>query len=299
MGPGIFKRKKGETLYSLRLLPIGGYVKMEGEDEHSDDDRSFGKKSLPARIAVVAAGAIMNFILGFIIFIFLSNMLDVIYQPIIDEVIPGMPAYNAGLMEGDKIISLNNSKVNIQNDVFFYINRNGEKPVDITINRKGQKMQYSVTPTFNEENNQYMLGYISKGVKKTFLNVIKNAFYEVIFLTKAIFISLGELITGNVRVDDLSGPVGVVKEIGSAAKLGIGNLLSLAALISINLGIFNLLPIPALDGSRVVFLLIEGLRGKPIDPEKEGLVHLIGFAALILLMLFVTYNDIAKLFVKG
>jgi regulator of sigma E protease len=295
MGPQLLQFRKGETLYSLRALPIGGYIKMEGEDHSSSDERAFSNRPLWARIAVVAAGAVMNFILGFLLFIIMISMVPSIPQPVVGELVNGMPAQQAGLLPGDRIIQLNNYKVHIQKDVQYFLAKNEGKPINVKVLRNGKILDFKLTPRLNEEYRRYMIGYTAKSEKKTFFNVLINAYYETAFLTKAIVNSLGDLFTGKLGLNQMSGPVGIVKEIGGAAQAGIGSLLFIAALISINLGIFNLLPIPALDGSRIIFLIIEGIRRKPINPEKEGLVHLIGFAMLMLLLIFVTFNDITRI----
>jgi|LSQX01.1.fsa_nt_gb regulator of sigma E protease len=296
MGPKLLKYKKGETLYSIRAFPIGGFVKMEGEDESSEDERAFNKKPIIHRIAVVAAGAIMNFILGFIIFIIMFLMVDSIPQPVIEEVIQDMPAQKAGLLQGDRIIKLNNSKIRTQKDISYFLLRSEGENIQVTVERNGERLEMSLAPEFNEEEDRYMMGYSFRMEETNFTNAIYAAYHETLFMTKLIFVSLGQLITGKVSVDQMAGPVGIVREIGGAARAGILQLLQLAALISINLGLFNLLPIPALDGSRIVFLVIEGIRRKPINPEKEGMVHMVGFALLMVLLLVVTFSDISKLF---
>ncbi len=296
MGPKIFNVQKGETEYTLRVLPIGGYVKMEGEDESSEDERAFGNRPLWARIIVVAAGAVMNFILAFIIFIIILSSMPAIPQPIVGELMEGMPAQEAGLLPGDKVVQLNDYKVYIQKDISYFLDRNKGEAIDAIIEREGKRVHYTITPRFNEEYGRYMLGYNVKNIKPTILTVLTNSYYETAFLTKAILVSFGDLITGKVGFGQVSGPVGIVGEIGNAAKAGFEYLLFLAALISINLGIFNLLPIPALDGSRIMFLLLEGVRGKPINPEREGMVHMVGFVLLLLLMVMVTFNDLARIF---
>lgn len=296
MGPQLVEFTRGETMYSLRVFPIGGYVKLEGEDQSSEDERAFGNKPLWARIAVLAAGATMNFILGFLIFVLLLSTASEIPEPVIDEVMPGMPAEQAKLLPGDRLVRLNDYTVHIQKDVFYFLERNQGEPINIVVERDGVELPpITVTPQKHEEYQRYMLGYTARTVKPDVWNVIRNAYYETLFLTKAIIVSLGDLVTGRVGFNQVSGPVGIVSAIGGAAKAGIDALLFLAALISINLGIFNLLPIPALDGSRIMFLIVEGIRRKPINPEKEGLVHMIGLALLILLMIFATFNDISRI----
>ncbi|MCG8500335.1 MAG: RIP metalloprotease RseP [Firmicutes bacterium] len=295
MGPQLFKFVKGETLYSLRALPIGGYVKLEGEDQDSNDARAFSNKPVWARIAVLAAGAIMNFILGFLIFVILLAIEPAVPQPVVGELMEGMPAQEAGLLQGDRIVQLNEYKVNIQKDVSYFLSKNNDRPIDMIVLRDGQKVNVKLTPQFNEKYNRYMLGYTAKTVKMNFFGLMRTAYYETALMTKMIILSFGELFTGKDGLAQVSGPVGIVGAIGGAAKAGISPLLFLAALISINLGIFNLLPIPALDGSRIMFVVIEGIRRKPINPEKEGLVHMIGLGMLLLLMVIATFNDISRI----
>ena len=295
MGPKVIKFTKGETLYTLRALPIGGYVKLEGEDQKSDDERAFGNKPLLARIAVLVAGATMNFILGFLIFVILLSMSGAIVEPIIGQLTPGMPAAQAGLMPGDRIERLNNKRVYTQTDIVFFINTNQDGPINATIMRDGQRKEIKITPQLNEEYGRYMIGYQAQLAEPTVINIIKYAYYDTISHTKLIFEGLATLLRGQGSAEDIAGPVGIVGAIGGAARAGIQPLMILAAIISINLGIFNLLPIPALDGSRIMFLLIEGIRRKPIDPEKEGMVHMIGLVMLLLLMVFTVFNDVTRL----
>ncbi|WHH58973.1 RIP metalloprotease RseP [Petroclostridium sp. X23] len=295
MGPQLLKHKKGDTMYSIRALPIGGYVMMEGEVESSTDEKAFSNKPLWARIAVVAAGAIMNFFLGFIIFVVMLSYEPEIPQAVIGKLIPNKPAQGVGLQEGDRIIRLNNYKVHIQEDVRYFLDKNRDNPIDVTVLRDNQKMTFTLVPELEEKYQSYIMGYEALTVSKNIVNITQYAYYRTVFLTKVIFASLGDLVTGKAGMNQVSGPVGIVQGIGTAAKEGLRNLAFLAALISINLGIFNLLPIPALDGSKIMFLLIEGVRKKPISPEKEGMVHFVGFAMLILLLVFVTFNDIVRM----
>ena len=218
MGPRLLKYKKGETIYSIRALPIGGFVKMEGEDETSEDERAFNKKPIIHRIAVVSAGAIMNFILGFIIFIIIFSMIDEIPQPVIEEVIQGMPAQEAGLLPGDRIIQLNDYKIRTQKDINYFLLRNEGKPIDIIVNRNGERFRTRLVPVFSEEENRYMIGYVFKREDTNFFNILYTAYHETLFMAKVIFVSLGELIAGNVSIDQMSGPVGIVREIGGVAR---------------------------------------------------------------------------------
>lgn len=291
MGPKIIQKKKGETDYTLRLLPIGGYVKMEGEDEASNDPRSFNKVPALSRIAVVAAGAIMNFILAIILLSIVSFGTGMPTNTI-EETLANSPAEKIGIQSGDIIIRINGQKITSWNSIVDKINASDpNKEIEIVVKRNKENITYTIQPMI--EDGRTLIGIVPK-YKKSVISAIKGGFENTAMFLKLMFKFLGMVFQGKVSTKDLSGPVGVIHEVGVATKLGIYNLLYLLGFISINLGFFNLLPIPALDGSRIVFLLIELVRGKPIDPNKEGFVHFIGFILLISLMLIVTYRDIIK-----
>ena len=312
MGPAIFKKQKGETLYSIRIIPMGGYCKMEGEDGESDNPRAFSNKKKWQRLIILSAGAIMNLILGFVVVLGMNMGLDSDYylSTEIAKVTEGTPAYEVGLKEGDKIIKLNGHKINIRSDFSVY---NNKETMDILVKRGNEKLEFSITPRSflldengniikesNEEGSRKLAGIEFGKEDKTFFNTIKYSYYESLFIGKSIILALGDIISGDVSPDQLSGPVGIVNEINTAAKTGFDYLLYLMALITINLGIFNLLPLPALDGGRIFFILIEAIIGKPIAPKYEGLIHAIGFLLLIMLMLYATWNDITRIFIpKG
>ncbi|RKD34470.1 RIP metalloprotease RseP [Thermohalobacter berrensis] len=292
MGPRIFKVKKGETDYSLRALPIGGYVKMEGEDEKSDDIRSFSNKPVLARMAVIAAGAIMNFILALLVFSLISYIIGAPTTTIM-ETTKDMPAYNAGIKSGDKIISVNNIDIDTWDELVSVISKSEGKELKVTVLRNNKKIDFYVDPVIEKDTGRAIIGIVPE-MKKSILYSIKNGFDRMIFMLSMMFRFLRMLLTGNVNTTDVIGPVGIIHLVGEAAKLGFLNVLSLAGLISVNLGFFNLLPIPALDGSRLMFLIIELFRGKPIDPEKEGFIHFVGFVFLMLLMIFIAYKDLIR-----
>ncbi|MBO4898467.1 MAG: RIP metalloprotease RseP [Clostridia bacterium] len=295
MGPAIFKKKKGETQYSLRAFPIGGFVKLEGEDGSSDSPRAFCNAKAWKRIIVLVAGAAMNILLGFIIYIFIFSFASGIATPVVKSVSENSPAAEAGIMPGDRIVRVGGSKVNIYSDISLDLYLNGGNPIDITVSRGGEIKTFNITP--KNDDGRYILGFKPELEKPAPGIVLHSAFYNTIFIVKAVYVSLKELIFGRVPVNEMSGPVGIVGEISKAAKYGILDVLSLAALIAVNLGVMNMLPFPALDGGRVIFVLIEILRGgKQLKPEVEGYVHMIGFMLLIALMLFITYSDITKLF---
>ncbi len=297
MGPAIFKKQKGETMYSVRALPIGGFCNMEGEDEQSEDERAFGNKGILERFAVLIAGASMNILLGFFIFTAIMLTQQQTYVPVIDTVLENTPAQSVGLMTGDKITRINKTKINIQNDFAFEMSRYRGGEINIEFARDGQRKNITLTPEKNEEG-RYLIGFTNSVSDLTFVSRVSNSFYMTLFTSKAVLVSLADVISGRHSYKDMSGPVGIISHIGVAAKEGILDLAGLTAFITINLGVFNLLPLPALDGGRLLFLFIEGIRRKKIPPEREGLIHFIGFALLIALMLLATTNDIGRFFRK-
>lgn len=296
MGPKLFQKRKGETVYTLRALPIGGYVKMEGEDEDSNDPRAFGSVPVLSRIAVVAAGAIMNFILAIIVLSIVSFSMG---EPTntIGEIIPDTPAQYGGIMVGDEVKSVNNTQVNTWEELSSAIgNSSGVEELEIKIIRNNEEQTLYLQPTV--EDGKVMIGIIPM-YEKSFVAGIKGGFQMTTTFIGLMFDFIKMIFTGGVSINDLSGPVGVINEIGNAARMGIMNLLILLGFISVNLGFFNLLPIPALDGSRLVFLFIELLRGKPVNPEKENLIHFVGLIFLLGLMLVVTYKDLIRIDIFG
>lgn len=289
MGPKLLQTKKGETEYTVRILPIGGYVKMDGEDEKSNNPRSFNNANVFARIGVLLAGAVMNFILAIVI---LSIVSFGIGEPstTIDEVTPNSPAQESGIIEGDTIISIQGEKTDTWDKIVDKIgNSKLDRELKIEISRDGSIITKSVIPIVEEGRN--IIGIIPRN-QKSASSAIKGGFEKTGTFLMLMFDFIGMIFKGKVGLSSLSGPVGIIREVGVAANTGIYNLLYLLGFISINLGFFNLLPIPALDGSRITFLLLELVRGKPMDPEKEGFVHFVGFILLISLMLIVTYRDI-------
>lgn len=387
MGPRLIKFTKGETEYSLRLFPIGGFCAMEGEDDDSSDPRAFRNKSVPKRIAVVVAGAVMNLILGFIVCIIMTCVMDRIPTLKISEFRENAMSYETGLRVGDKILKLDNTRVFNDTDLSYEFGNSKDQVFDVTVKRDGKKVKISNVKflheyyyfytsdgelvsleknqvygdnkeeelkliasnletknseeakeidgniladkkTENKENYHYFfntetektefgqvkdfmddkymeLGFaqsafdfwVEPAKSKNIVSVVSYASGSFVTLARLIWKSLIDLLTGQYGISDLSGPVGIVSAIGEVRSYGFDTLLKLVAMISINLGIFNLLPIPALDGGRLVFLLIEAVRRKPVPPEKEGMVHLIFMGLLLLLMVVVTISDVKKLFV--
>lgn len=298
MGPKLFQKKKGETKYSLRLLPIGGYVSMEGEDEESDDPRGFSKASPWARIITVAAGAIMNFILAVIVLTIVSFNIGV-PTTTVEKSLENTPAERAGILSGDTIKSINGIEIEDWNSIVDIIgSSNSNEEMVVRVVRDGEVIDFTMKPTVDKDDNRVIIGIVPK-YEKSLSAAIAGGLAETSHMFQIMFDFISMLFKGQVTTKDLSGPVGVIYTIGEAAKYGVVNLLYLMGFISVNLGIFNLFPLPALDGSRIVFILIELIRGKPISAEKEGYVHFIGFILLMLLMAVVTYTDINRFNIFG
>lgn len=301
MGPPIFKKQWGETEYSLRVLPIGGYCSMEGEDASSSDSRAFGNKPVIKRMAVVVAGAIMNIILGFILILITTCMSDKIATTTISqfhkndsgEIVAS--SYESGLREGDKIVKINNLTVFNDADVAYKLQTTDENSFTVTVKRNGEKITLN-NVVFEDTATTGRLDFYVEPQNKTFFSVISYSARDLVTTARMIWISLIDLVSGKYGFHDLSGPVGIVGAIGEASGLGIEYLLNLVTFITVNVGIFNLLPLPALDGGRFVFLVIEAIRKKKISPEKEGMIHFIGLALLMCMMLLVTINDVRNLF---
>ena len=300
MGKKLFGFIKNGTQYSVRLLPIGGYVKLEGEDEHSDDVNAFNNKNVFVRFIVLFSGAFMNFVLGFLLYIIIMSSASGFATNVVGDVLPDSAFYDAGIISGDVIVKLEgeNYSANVKNfnDISFFNYRNGNNPATVTYKRNGiERVIVDISPKYSEENNKYLFGFTTQVEQKNFGTVVKNAYYQSTFVIKVVLYSFVDIIRGSVGMGEISGPVGIVNEIGNAARAGLMTLIILAAMLSINLGVINLLPLPALDGGRIFFLIIELFRRKPIPPEKEGIVHAIGFMILLTFMLAVTFFDISKL----
>jgi regulator of sigma E protease len=378
-GPRIFKFTYNETLYTIRLLPLGGFVRMAGEDpetveikpgariglvvneqdvvvkvvgnrfekypniklveveeidlEHKlyikgyEEDgevlqsfsidekavvvqdgqetqiapynRQFGSKTLWQRSLTILAGPLMNFVLAFVILVGIGFAQGVpVNKAEMGKVISGDPADVAGLQEGDKVLAIDGKSMNTWQDIRAYIEAKPETKITMTVERADKELQIDVVPAKHELPDGKTIGKVGmyEPIEKSFIGALKTGATQTYEFGKAIFIGVGQLITGKVSIDSLSGPVGIYNYTDQVANSGFFVLLKWAAFLSVNLGVMNLLPLPALDGGRLLFFVIEALRGKPIDRHKESMVHFIGFALLFLLMIVVTWNDIRKFF---
>ncbi len=302
MGPKLISKtsKKTGIAYSLRLLPVGGYVSMEGEDEESEDENSLNRKPVWQRFLIMVAGAVMNLLCGFLLTAVLVLMLPRIGGTTVAEFDENATSVLSGLREGDTIVEVDGIAVHTGYDLNYTILHEATEPVDLKVIRDGETLLLPdvVFPGAEEEGVAFgSSDFYVYAVPKTVGNVVKDCFFRSVTSVRMVWESLLDLITGRYGIEQMSGPVGITTEIGNAASAGDGgiSLLSLSALIAINLGVMNLLPLPALDGGRILFLLIEAIRRKPLKREVEGYIHFAGLALLLLLMVFITFQDIFKL----
>lgn len=343
MGPAILKRKKGETQYSLRILPVGGYCKFEGEDEKDNDNpRAFANQKPWKRLLVLLAGGIFNVVLGFVLFMIVVFSISPVSTNVVDNTVEHSYVEQAGIQPGDKIVAINGKKVNFYNDIRLYTQNFGkDENAVITVKRDGKKIDFNFKPserteeavytdtgvqvnsTINgyttekfipysdsvpkddslvgqsQQSKSYIIGFYPRQKDINIFNVWGETYNETKFAVKLVYQSFWQMITGKIGIDKMSGPVGIVKEVNNqvnSGKYSVVNVINLVALLTINLGVFNLLPIPALDGGRILFVLIEMIRRKPIPPDKEGIVHAVGMLLLLLFILFISFHDIMRLF---
>lgn len=294
MGPKLFSFQKGETRYSLRLLPIGGYCKMPGEDGESDLPNGFDKKSVPQRMLVVAGGALFNIVFAVLLFIAAYMGLGTSSEePIIGEVYEDYPAYVAGLQPGDVVTAINGKAVASWAEMTAIIQNQVGAAVAFTVDRGGESVELTITPQAGDSGSG-VIGIVAARESVSVFQAVKTGFRQTYELTKLVLVSLWQMVTGAIGLD-LAGPVGVGQMVGQAASYGFYSFLIFVAAISVNLGIVNLLPLPALDGSRLIFLAVEGVRRKPLSANVEGMIHFVGFVLLIGLLIIVTYFDISRI----
>ena len=301
MGPKLFSFEKGETKYSLRLFPIGGYVKLEGENEleENDDPRSFSNLHPFKRIIVLVSGALMNVLLGFLIFTIINLSVGVVPSKI-DNIPKELSDKQIYLQSGDEILKLNNTRVRTNDDVLLFMSRYDEgESISITLKRHGEKITIDNFKPIKTEAG-FKLGVIFKHENANLIKSAKFAVFDTVYITKAVIYAVGDLVTGKVGMNTLSGPVEIVSVVDSVAsannEYAFLSILLLFAMITVNLGVFNLLPFPALDGGSIVFALYELITKKKIKSEIVGYASIIGFVLLMTLAVFVTAGDIAALF---
>ena len=290
MGPLIWQKTKGETEYSLRALPIGGYCKIEGEDGDSEDDRSFGKKPWWAKVIILAAGAFMNFVLC-IVLLTLIFWYSGAYSTTLAGVSDGYPAQQAGIREGDKIVAIDGVAYDDWMDVVDAIDASEGKPMTFTVERDGQTYDYTISAV--ETEGRWLMGITCKLVHSP-LKAVGQSFSTTKNTMKAMGQFFAQLFTGKASGDDVVGVVGIVSMIGEQAKFGIVNVVYLMAIISLNLGMVNLLPLPALDGGRILFVFIRLITRDKIGDRAEGITHAIGMVLLLALMAFLVFRDVNR-----
>ena len=317
MGPVLWKKTRKGTQYSLRALPVGGFVALEGEESPESQQAEAARDAQEQPIAenagiplndapvwqralVMAAGAFMNFVLGFVVLIILVAAQDgAITSKTIYSVEEGALCGQTGLQAGDEILAVNGRRCFVANDILYELVRTEAYRADFTVKRDGQKVELPDVQfdTWQDDSGEthMSLGFVVYGIKKTPVSVLKEAWNSTLYYGRIVFTSLADLLRGRESINNLSGPVGIVTAIGQAASYGWQDLLELLALITINLGIFNLLPFPALDGGKVVFLLIEGVTGHAVPEKIQSGLTVAAFALLFGLMIFATYNDILRL----
>lgn len=299
MGPKLFSRtsKKYGTAYSLRLLPIGGYVSMEGEDEESEDVNAFSNKAVWKRMIITVAGAVMNVLLGIVLmFIMVFSTRSLASTTVAD--FKENAVSSSSLMVGDKVVKVENISVNTGNELVYEIMHKGAKPLDLTVIRDGEKIIIEDVAFGNQTEAGYTFGSVDFFVyseEATFLNLLKHAFFRSISTVKMVWDSVVDLITGKYGIEAVSGPVGATTAIGDAAAAGGTNFFYVMVVITMNLGVMNLLPFPALDGGRLLFLIIEFIRRKPMKPQIEGYINMAGLFILFAFMIIITFKDILGL----
>lgn len=309
MGPVILRKKGRETNYVIRLLPIGGSVSMEGEQDSSDNPRAFNRKPVWQRMIVILAGPIMNLILGFFVaMIYVCTISNIRTTTV--SVVNDIPGITSQLMVGDEIVSVENTTVWTTFDIQYKMQNNGGRTdengnllLDFKVKRGGElialkDVQFKVE-TDDNGNSDVIYSFYVQPLERNFLTVIEYSGRETASISRMIMFTLADLFKGKYGLKDLSGPVGTVTVVSQSVSYGLPSFCYLFAFITINVGVFNLLPIPALDGCRFLFLVIEAIRRKPLKPEIEGVVHLVGFGLLMVLMLVVTFGDISKLISGG
>lgn len=341
-GPAVFKKQGKNTLYSVRIIPFGGYCQFDGENEEKKGVLgAFNEQKCWKRLIVLAAGAVFNLILGFIIYLAVAVSAGNVYTNTVSSVIENTALYETGVQPGDKIVRIDGHRIGSYRDIQLYtMDMKENEAFDIEISRGGERKKFSVVPTSytqkieygkdnitvtetiggstktavmeyseknpfredmvgkTEEASKLLIGFSPSVEKVSVNNIIPETYNMTCFVVKVVYKSLFKLVTGSVGVDQISGPVGVVGEVSKAVEHGRDSILyvlNITALLTINLGVMNLLPLPALDGGRMLFVIIEWIRRKPIPRDKEGIIHGVGFAILFLFMIFIFFQDIMKL----
>ena len=299
-GPTIWKKQGKETKYAIRLIPLGGFCSMEGEEERSDNEGSFSKASIPKRMAIVVAGATVNIIFALVVYFILMSTSGTYITNEVDTVLDGYAAQEIALQQNDKIVELDNKKIKNKHDLNKVMSKYNGEEIKLKIERNGEILEYNIKPTKVEIQNgenyisAYYLGVNLRQSENTFINHMIYGAIETKEFAFSIVENLRMMFTGGISVDQMVGPVGISEIVAKTS--GIEEFVYMLALISLSLGVTNLLPIPALDGGKLLILLIEAIRRKPLNEKTEINIQLIGLSILIALSLYVTYNDILRIF---
>jgi regulator of sigma E protease len=294
MGPVLLKKQKGDTEYSLRLFPIGGFCAMEGEDEESDDARAFNNKNAWQKTVVVCAGSLMNLVLAILLMIIVMFYIGSATTTL-DRVVPDSPAMEAGLMSGDEIVAIDGNAVERWNDITDYLTTSEAETVTVTVERDGGRLDFVSKFTESDDGRQ-TIGIVPT-LERNPATAVGDGFTATYNMGKMMLNIIRQLFTGEVSIKELSGPVGIVYMTGETVKAGFVNFLYFMALLSLNLAIINMLPLPALDGGRLLFIIARKITGKAITDDMEGKIHFIGIMLLFGLMIYVTWNDITRFIV--
>ena len=296
MGPALLKHKIGETEFKLCALPFGGACVMDGEDSEDERPGTLAGASIGWRALILAAGALMNFLIGFLIVLILVMPGDTVVNTSIDSFEDGFPAKGENmLMENDRIVKIDGFRILLSSDISTALSR-GDGSYEIVVERDGEKLTLeNVEIPVAEYNGVQRYGLNFQVVPAGFFQKIQNAAYRSFDFARMVWISLGDMISGKVHLDQMAGPVGVTGILVQTAQNSLESFFLLIAFISINLGVMNLLPLPALDGGRLLFVLIELIAGRPVPRKFEGYIHVGGMAVLMLFMLYITFQDVLRL----
>ncbi|MEI6509723.1 MAG: RIP metalloprotease RseP [bacterium] len=297
-GPALFSFKRKETIYRLNIFPLGGYANIAGMEGDEEDPRGFYAQSKPRRFLILAGGVLFNLVFAWVLILIVSIFSPTaVNDTVIGEILPGYPAEVAGLQTGDKILSIDGNPVETwdqERSLIEQLSKAGN-PLQLQLDRGGQLLTFSVTPTFPKAENRWMMGIGPRAVRLPLGEAIVQSFVQYWRLISLVFLSLGMLFTGQASIADLTGPVGIVQVTAQFSQSGFLSLMWFTSFLSINLGVLNFLPIPAFDGGRIIFLLIESITGRRVNRRLEEMIHTVGFFLIIGLFLYITFQDIRRL----
>lgn len=292
-GKKLIGKQKGETLYALRAVPLGGYVMLEGEEEESSDPRAYNNKSVWQRMLIILAGGVVNIIFGLTVYFIIATGIGNYYSMVISEPVAGYSAEQADIQAGDELISANGKRLRLKTDLDKIISEAQGEPITFIIERNNENIEVVITPT-QHENERYVIGVNFEEAENTISNRLYYGFWNTVNFSGSIVNNVKDLLTGGVKTDQLMGPIGISTVVSQTQ--GFVDFIYILALISLSLGVTNLLPFPPLDGGKFVLLLIEAIRRKKLNMELEVNIQAVGFVLMILLSIYVAYNDILRIF---